>query len=52
MFARVDLDGNGDIDFSEFAINAFLSSYGESISKNHNLRLWVAMVTKWRGVVF
>ena len=34
------------VDFSEFGINAFLSSPGESTSKNNNLRSWVAMVTK------
>ena len=33
-------------DFSEFALNAYLSTSGHSISKNNSLWFWVAMVTK------
>ena len=33
-------------DFSDFAHNAFLSTLGQSISKNHNFRFSVAMDTK------
>ena len=41
MMYQVDLE-----DFSEFRINAFLSSPSQSISKKTTFRLWVAMVTK------
>ena len=41
MMYQVDLE-----DFSEFRINAFLSSPGQSILKNKHLKFWVAMVTK------
>ena len=33
-------------DFSDFAHNAYVSTLGQSISKNHNFRFSVAMDTK------
>ena len=34
------------VDFSEFALNAYLMTSSYSISKNNNFTVWVAMVTK------
>ena len=39
-------------DFSEFGVNAYLSSPDQYILKNIHLRLWVAMVTKQIDVEF
>ena len=47
MMYQVDLE-----DFSEFRINAFLSSPGQSILKNNHLKFWIAMVTKEQVVEY
>ena len=38
-------------DFSEFALNAYLSTSSHSISKNSSLGFWVATVTRQKAVL-